>query len=211
MLHRTWMSLSFLTIAIIAAGCGDKPTTSKTAPAQPADSTLGTLAGTAESAPANTTTQDLGTISVMVPAGWNIERPTSTMRKAQYRLPRADGDTNDADLRVFHFGPNQGGSTEENLARWYGQFHQAESSPATVANITVAGMDATVVDVSGTYVARITPMSARRYNEPNYRMLAAIVETPDGNYFFKAVGPEKTIAQWANSFDDYIKSIRFNE
>ena len=51
------------------------------------------------------------------------------------------------------------------------------------------------MDVSGTYVAEVTPGSAERFNKPGFRQLAAVVETPDGPHFVKVVGPAATVAK----------------
>jgi hypothetical protein len=34
------------------------------------------------------------------------------------------------------------------------------------------------------------------------------VEAPDDFYYFKLVGPEETLASWAESFGEFISSIR---
>jgi hypothetical protein len=49
-----------------------------------------------------------------VPAGWVAEERTSSMRVAQYRLPKVAGDTEDASLVLYYFGQGQGGSTAAN-------------------------------------------------------------------------------------------------
>jgi hypothetical protein len=71
------------------------------------------------------------------------------------------------------------------------------------------GLKMTTVDVSGTYVAETAPGSGSFHNNPAYRLRAAVVETPSGSYFVKLVGPEKTVAQWNDSFISYIKSFEF--
>ena len=63
-----------------------------------------------------------------VPAGWVEEERTSSMRVAQYRLPKAAGDTEDASLVLYYFGQGQGGSTAANIERWVGQMKQADGS-----------------------------------------------------------------------------------
>src|SRR5918912_2229477 len=63
-----------------------------------------------------------------VPAGWIEEERTSSMRVAQYRLPKAAGDTEDASLVLYYFGQSQGGSAAANIERWIGQFQQADGS-----------------------------------------------------------------------------------
>src|SRR6185295_1324560 len=65
-----------------------------------------------------------------VPAGWVEEERTSSMRVAQYKLPKAPGDTEDASLVLYYFGPGQGGSTTANIDRWLAQMKQEHGSPA---------------------------------------------------------------------------------
>src|SRR5829696_9332784 len=65
-----------------------------------------------------------------VPAGWVEEERTSSMRVAQYKLPKAPGDTEDASLVLYYFGQGQGGSTAANIERWIGQMKRAEGTTA---------------------------------------------------------------------------------
>jgi hypothetical protein len=147
-----------------------------------------------------------------VPAGWVEEQRTSTMRVAQYKLPKAPGDTEDASLVLYYFGPGQGGSTTANIDRWTGQMKQPDGSAAKGTkdeHLVANGLKVTTVDVSGTYVAETAPGSGTFHNKPDYRLRAAVVETPNGSYFVKLVGPEKTVTQWNDSFLSYIKSFEF--
>ena len=157
--------------------------------------------------------QDLGSITVRAPDVWTVEEPTSPMRKAQYLLPRAEGDAEDASLIVYYFGPGQGGSVEDNLERWYGQFLQPNGSltkdRARVNRQTVSGMPVTTADMSGTYApSAMGPMMPAPDPRPNFRMLAALVESPQGVYYFKLTGPEKTVERWKGTFDRYIGRIQ---
>ena len=147
-----------------------------------------------------------------VPAGWIEEERTSSMRVAQYKLPKAEGDTEDASLVLYYFGQGQGGSTAANIERWLGQMKQADGSTAKGAKdeqLVANGLKVTTVDVSGTYVAETAPGSGTFHNKPAYRLRAAVVETPNGSYFVKLVGPEKTVTHWNDSFVTYIKSFEF--
>ena len=147
-----------------------------------------------------------------VPPGWVEEERTSSMRLAQYRLPKAEGDTEDASLVLYYFGPGQGGSTAANIERWLGQIKQEDGSTDKSGKLVMtetAGLKMTTVDVSGTYVAETAPGSGTFNNKPNYRLRAAVVETPNGNYYVKLIGPEKTVTQWNDSFLSYIKSFEF--
>ena len=147
-----------------------------------------------------------------VPAGWVEEQRTSSMRVAQYKLPKAEGDTEDASVVLYYFGPGQGGSTAANIDRWIGQMKQDDGSAAKGAKdeqLVANGLKVTTVDVSGTYVAETAPGSGTFNNKPAYRLRAAVVETPNGSYFVKLVGPEKTVTQWNESFLSFIKSFEF--
>jgi hypothetical protein len=69
------------------------------------------------------------------------------------------------------------------------------------------GLKVSTVDVFGTYVAETAPGSGTFHHKAGYRLRAAVVETPKGSYFVKLVGPEKTVAQWNESFLSYLKSF----
>lgn len=148
-----------------------------------------------------------------VPEAWVSEQPSSSMRVGQYKLPRAEGDTEDASLVLYYFGQGQGGSVQANIDRWLGQMQQADGSDsrdkAKTENLTVNGLKVTTVDVTGRYTAEMSPGNGTFADKPNYRLRAAIVETPKGAYFAKLVGPEKTVVRWDQSFNDYVKSFEF--
>jgi hypothetical protein len=144
-----------------------------------------------------------------VPAGWIEEERTSSMRVAQYRLPKTATDTEDASLVLYYFGQGQGGSTAANVERWIDQMKQAEGGSAKQESLEVNGLKVTTVDVTGTYVAETAPGSGTFNNKPGFRLRGAVVETPNGSYFVKLVGPEKTVTRWNESFLSYVKSFEF--
>lgn len=151
-------------------------------------------------------------LTFQAPAGWTPETPTSRMRRAQYRLPRVDGDPEDAEMVVFYF-PGQGGSVQQNIDRWVGMFAKADGTSAAgdakTDKETVNGLNVTTVDVEGVYTNQsMGPMSGTSGPKPNYRMLAAIVETAGGPWFFKLTGPKQTVSKWKGSFDDFVKTIK---
>ncbi len=133
------------------------------------------------------------------------------MRKAEWVLPRAEGDGEDASLVVFYFGSGQGGDVESNLDRWYGQFEQpdgrATREVARLGHRTVSGLRVTLADVTGTFRGGM-PGGPPAEPRPETRMLAAIVEAPSGPWFFKLVGPKRTVERWRASFDTFVASLR---
>jgi hypothetical protein len=173
-------------------------------------------ASTVASAPSSGTeapSQTSGDLHYKVPDGWVTGQPTSKMRVAQFKLPRADGDNEDGELVLYYFGANQGGTAEANIDRWISQIQQADGSSskdkAKTESLTVNGMKTTTVDVAGRYTAEMAPGSGKFYDNANYRLRAAVIETPKGNYFVKLVGPAKTVGRWEQSFTDYLKSFEF--
>jgi hypothetical protein len=134
------------------------------------------------------------------------------MRVADFTLAKAPGDSEDATVTVYFFG-GQGGSVQANIDRWIAQMAQPGGKPSkdvakTSTMQTATGLKVSLVDVSGTYVAEVTPGSTERLNKPGFRQIAAVIETPDGPYFVKLTGPAATVAQWKNSLDAFLRSLR---
>lgn len=146
------------------------------------------------------------------PASWKTVTTSSSMRVAQFVVPRAAGDTQDAEFVVYYFG-GAGGSIEANIERWIGQMQQPNGQPSSAAakrqSLTINGLKVTVVDVPGTYVAEVTPGSPQRHNSANFHLRAAVIETPNGPYFIKLTGPAKTVAASEGAVDAFLKSVRF--
>ncbi len=160
---------------------------------------------------ASTVTLAVDNLRFEVPTDWQAEKPDSDARKAQYELTGPD--TSDvASLVVYYFGPGGAGNLQANIDRWVGQFADSDGQPpqehSQVTARTIDGMQIHSVDVAGRYIAQVTPGSAERYDKPDYRMVAAVIETPDGRYYIKAVGPRRTIDQHARSITMFLDSVR---
>ncbi len=151
-------------------------------------------------------------LTYTAPAGWTTVPTSSSMRVAQFTLPREKGDTEPAELVVYYFG-GSGGSVEANIERWLAQMQQPDGRPskplATRESRTVNGLSVSLVDVSGTYVAETAPGSAERHNSPNFRLRAGVVQTPGGPYFIKLTGPAKTVAAQSQAFDRFVASLAY--
>ncbi len=145
------------------------------------------------------------------PDEWTERASASTMRVTEFRLPRVAGDAEDAELVVFYFGGG-GGGVEANLQRWVNQMEQPDGrSSFEVASTTgfeANGLSVTVLDVPGTYVAAVTPGSTARLNKRGFRLLAAVVETPVGPYFFKLTGPARTLSRWEHPFNAFLRTVQ---
>jgi hypothetical protein len=150
---------------------------------------------------------NIGAIKFAVPADWKAEAPTSSMRRAQLKAPGAGGE---AELIVYYFGPQGAGSNEDNVKRWVGQFSGpggTQAGDAKVGTAEVAGGTATTVDVAGQYTNTMMQGAEGSPTKANQRLLAAIVPSDDGPYYFKFLGPSETVGAQANAFDGLIESI----
>jgi hypothetical protein len=137
-----------------------------------------------------------------LPAGWQAEPPTNSMRLAQASVPGAAGA---AELSIFHFAPGAGGGLQDNLDRWIGQM----GSPADPegGSFESGPFQITWVSAPGTYDPGAMGMQASP-PQPGWRLLGAVVEGEDGRWFFKLVGPEATVSAAREDFFTLLRSIR---
>ena len=151
-------------------------------------------------------------LTYTAPAGWKPVTTSSSMRVAQFSLPRATGDAQDAELVVYYFG-GTGGTVQANIDRWVGQMQQPDGRPSSAVakrqSRTINGLKVTVVDVPGTYVAEMTPGASERHNSTNFHLRAAVIETANGPYFIKITGPAKTVAASDKQIEQFLASVKF--
>lgn len=142
-----------------------------------------------------------------VPQGWIAETPSSSLRKAQYRVP---GPAGEAECVVFYFGPGQGGDPMANVRRWAGQFQQPDGRKSEevmkTANFAVGAVKVLKVEVTGTYSGGLGGAPATQ--KPGSMLLGAIARGPDANWFFKFTGPEKTVRANAAAFEALLRSLK---
>jgi hypothetical protein len=127
------------------------------------------------------------------------------MRVASYAVPVAEGDTQMGECGVFYFGGGQGGSVEDNIQRWVGQFET--NIPPSRSQKEVNGIKVTLVQIAGTYLAPGGPMMQSTGSKENFRLLGAIAEAPQGVVFFKFTGPAKTVAAAEEEFNELVGSF----
>ncbi len=148
--------------------------------------------------------------SLAAPEGWKRVQPKSSIVETEFSIPSEGEGLQPGRMTVM----GAGGSVQANVDRWYGQFAQPDGSDtkskATSKKLKLAGCDVTIVDITGTYKdAPAGPFAGgKAVDRPDYRMLAAIVETPDrGNYFLKFYGPGKTVAKHADGFRAMVEGL----
>ena len=177
-------------LATLASGC-DKPR-ELTQPDKPAV----TATASVSSAPAGP--EDL---AYDVPATWVSAPNPSPMRKATFKIPKAGGDTEDAELAVS----SAGGGVEANIKRWEQQFGDAK---AKTEPRSPNGLKVTLVEIKGSVAAGgMMGMPAAAAKE-HQMLLGAVVDAGDRQHFFKMVGGEKTVTAAKKDFDKFVASLR---
>jgi hypothetical protein len=153
-------------------------------------------------------------LTYTAPSAWHTRPPASSMRVAEFVIPKAAGDAEDAELIVYYFGVGGGGGVAANIDRWIGQVQQTDGSDSKTkakrAERMINGLKVTTVDVSGTYTAEMRPGAAEHYNKPGYRVCAAVVETPQGAYYIKMTGPATTVGAAQADYEKFLSSVKFN-
>jgi hypothetical protein len=161
--------------------------------------------GGAEATMENNGKLDLETLHWTVPKTWTRRSPRSGFILAEYGLPKAEGDKDDGRLTVS----SAGGSIDDNVTRWRGQFGEKPDKEAKEA-VDAGGVKVTLVDFSGTFHDSRGPM-APTVERPDYRMLGAIFEMGGQLYFIKAYGPSKTVAARADEIRSFIRSLKVDK
>lgn len=152
---------------------------------------------------------EVGELTFQTPGDWKSVKPRSNMTQLQLVVERVKADDADAVLTLSALGSG-GGGVEANIKRWQTQFKDEEGKPAKLESKTVKGknVEVTRAETAGHYYP--PPF----FNEPdkaNYRLIGAIVQTGSTGYFFKLIGPEKTVVAARPAFDAMIASIKAAE
>jgi hypothetical protein len=176
-------------------------------PHAPADPhATGQMLPSASPAPVPTEPAQAGGLTWTAPEKFVRRAPKSTMRVAEYGLSKAP----QAELGVFYFGADQGGSVEANMTRWIGQFTQADGSEtkAKRSERDVKGIPVSLVEASGMFGGGMAmPGAPQPTAQPDAMLLGAIAKGPEGSVFFKFTGPREALEAARPDFEALIGSI----
>ncbi|MCG3199528.1 MAG: hypothetical protein GHCLOJNM_04046 [bacterium] len=148
-----------------------------------------------------------GTIHFRIPENWSETKPATMMRALQVSIPPASGDEQAGEIAFF---ASIGGSAQDNLDRWIGQFSQPDGSDskakAKIEDLEGEHHKFKLLDLSGTMLASSMPGAVATPERAGWRLLGSIIETPSGPWFLKGVGPEKTMAAAREPFIEMCRS-----
>ena len=144
------------------------------------------------------------------PADWKREEPTSKLRQDQFRLEKAEGDKEDAEVAIF-LSPG-GGGVEANLKRQIAAFEPAAGKDKVEEKqekIKVGTHDAVLQEVTGTFIKKPFPMAQKGTPMPGYKQLYVIFETKDGAVGSMWLrGPEKTVEKHRKPCVEWVKAFK---
>jgi len=150
-----------------------------------------------------------GEIHFLMPEDWKEGHPASSLRIYQVNIPPAEGDS--AKGEIAFFAPI-GGSVEDNINRWIGQFSQPDGSDSktksTVEDLQGGNYKIKLVSLTGTMLPSSMPGMAAQPERVGWMMLGAIIETPTGPWYIKATGPGKTLTAAREKFVTLCKSVQ---
>ena len=152
-------------------------------------------------------------IQMKVPVSWVRKQPRVKIIELEFSIPKIKDDQRDGRLTVMAAG----GSLQQNVNRWLGQFRDARPQKDADGNVAqrlkAGGNTIHLVDISGTYQDRRGPFGPATLRE-GYRMLGAIIETATLDqtfYFCKFYGPQATIAANEKGFMTMLESLEIVE
>ncbi len=197
MSHPTITIAVFLTLSVCAWSEAQTPKSGPTSRSKPALAAAGPI--------------DIGGFTLTPPKEWKSRKPVSSMRKAEFIMPRAKGDTEDGMTIVYFFGAGGAGGADANLARWSGQVEResdtSEADAKRRLHKTVHGMKITIIELRGTYTEQRFGPGPKPRPKPKHMMLAAVIESPKGAYYVKTTGPQKTIRKWYKSWNAALDAL----
>ena len=124
-------------------------------------------------------------------------------------LPAESSDAKPVEIRITHY-PNMKGPQmdQRNIERWVRSVRRPDGAPATTEDAqitvkTVGHVRLTIVDISGTVMPTMGEQSA---DPSDQRLIAAIVDHPEGPHFVKVLGPAATIAKWEQRILAFLDS-----
>ena len=148
-----------------------------------------------------------GNFQFTVPSGWLSVPPTSSMRKAELRIPGPEGtgESGQAIVTVFHFGAGQGGTVQQNVDRWFGQFDgDQDAKGAATAKETIGATPVTFAHAHGTFQSGMPGQAATPL--AGHELVGAILESPNGDVYLKLTGPAPTVEKAEPAFVQMIRA-----
>lgn len=146
-------------------------------------------------------TMSFSNVKMTVPENWVKEQTNSDMRVVQFFLKQDDM----IGIAGFYFG-NLPDMVDANVDRWKSEFTKIDNSD----RLSLAGGKSIMVSIKGTYKKKPFPMAQDFKEVQNYMMLACIITTKDGPFYFKMVGEASILSEEVSKFKEFLNSYKAN-
>jgi len=156
----------------------------------------------------------VGGLQFTVPSKWQGEPVESPARAGQWRVPPLHGEEGEGgEVVVFYFGPGIGGSAKENIEAWIGTMFNVDGQPAAAKENQheTGGFKISQVVIFGTYNQVISLPGIPPLAKPNYGLLGAVIENPQGSVYWRFTGPESLITADLPLFNKIIDSVKLQD
>lgn len=200
--------LSFIVVALCAAGCGEQvePIVDSDPPLRYAPAQRETEDGGGNSA--STLKRDgeayekrFGGIRFTIPAHWEEQTLPPELQgfvEAKLTIPTSAGP---AELTLT----SMGGGVRANLDRWIDQVQPAPGESPTETTLEIDGVEATWIDIRGTFQGRI---GSGVQSHANWGILGVAIPMQPRDFYLKLVGPRAALAEVSDDFRAFAKSAR---
>ncbi len=197
-----------LTLLACLAWCSTGAASCSRTPDEPEPSTTADTADTAD--------QRKKTLRWTVPAGWVTERTANRgPYRAKYRVPQIGDDKLNAEVLVTYLGKGKKARLDSHFTEWFGEFDGDPAKTAARQDFVVGAIKVRTAEVAGTYKYAMGPKMgpkkrhAAHIIKRGWRGIAAGIKTPRrGNWWFKLVGPDDTVAAAKPAFFQLLRSVR---
>lgn len=151
-------------------------------------------------------------LTMAVPDGWEMVPPDPSLRfspVAIFKLPPGKKGNDHPRLRITYF-PRMKGLDQANIDRWLRQVKGPDGQAftrdtAAIKTFDIETVHLTIVDVSGTVREG---MGRQAKDVPHRRLIAAIVDHPNGPHFIRVSGDVATMKKAEKFILQFLKSAK---
>jgi hypothetical protein len=139
------------------------------------------------------------------PATWFWVAPKSSFVICNYVVPGVDG-SELATFAITQFDEGEGGDLSLNVKRWKSKFNTFHGAPVkpSIKTTLIIGKESTVVELRGEYMG-----AGAAWHRPDQTLLVVIFEDGSSTFYFKLLGPTKTVEAHRESLFAFLSSIEF--
>lgn len=151
------------------------------------------------------------------PGTWTVvlEGTRSGVQKGAYKVPTVGADKEEPQLQILFYGTGSEGDSEKRLSEFLGDFDGNAAQNAKRESFGVKEFKIEMVEAAGTFKIGMGPKVGPKKKSPmqmvkeNFRLIVAVVKTPDrGNWFFKLVGPDESVQAARAAFRTLLESLQ---